>query len=420
MRQNDKVVCGIDIHKKFLVVALLTAMGEYVIERFTNNPPGLLKLKDWLIFHDCELVAAESTGVYWFPLFLTLEGYVNIIIANARQIKAIPGRKTDIIDAQWIATLALNGLIKPSRIFCRSDRELRKLTRARQKLTQERTDHKNRIHQILESVGIKLSSVLTDIFGKAGQYIVRKLLEGTTVDEIIEHIPVAQIRKKKAALLEALNNNLSSVDKLLLEQHLDMIKIIDGKIAEIDSELMYGFKDRKEDLDILTSIPGIGQTSAVTILAEIGNFNDFPSAEKLAAWTGIVPSVYQSAEKYRTGRITKQGSRQLRWILIEVAHSAARTKHSHFHQYFTRMKRKVGYQKAVVALAHTVLRVIWHLLHYREHYVDPISSTTPKKEFPNPENLQRRERSAIQLLTRLNYVVTKPTNELVVHEECRK
>ena len=420
MRSNEKVVCGIDVHKKFLVVALLTAMGEYVIERFTNNPPGLLKLKDWLIFHNCELVAAESTGVYWYPLFLTLEGYVNIIIANARQIKAIPGRKTDTIDAQWIATLALNGMIKPSRIFRRSDRELRKLTRVRQKLTQERTDHKNRIHQILESVGIKLSSVLTDIFGKAGQYIVKKLLEGTTVDVIIEHIPVAQIRKKKAALLEALNNNLSSIDKLMLEKHLDMIKIIDGKIAEIDSEIMCGFKDRKEDLDILISIPGIGQTSAVTILAEMGNFNDFPSAEKLAAWTGIVPSVYQSAEKYRTGTITKQGSRQLRWILIEVANSAARTKHSHFHQYFVRMKRKVGYQKAVVALAHEILRVIWHLLHYREHYVDPINSTSPKKEFPNPENLQRRERSAIQLLTGLNYIVTKPTNELVVPKGCRK
>ncbi|GAB6286329.1 MAG: hypothetical protein STSR0009_25300 [Methanoregula sp.] len=171
MRENDKVVCGIDIHKKFLVAALMTAMGECVIERFPNNTPGLISLKDWLKFHNCELVAAESTGIYWFPLFLMLEGWIDIIIANAYQIKAIPGRKTDIFDAQWILTLALNGLIKPSRIFSRTDRELRKLTRERQKLVQDRTVQKNRIHKILESVGIKLSSVLTDIFGKAEQYL---------------------------------------------------------------------------------------------------------------------------------------------------------------------------------------------------------------------------------------------------------
>lgn len=420
MRENDKVVCGIDIHKKFLVAALMTAMGECVIERFPNNTPGLISLKDWLKFHNCELVAAESTGIYWFPLFLMLEGWIDIIIANAYQIKAIPGRKTDILDAQWILTLALNGLIKPSRIFSRTDRELRKLTRERQKLVQDRTVQKNRIHKILESVGIKLSSVLTDIFGKAGQYIMRELLEGTSIDEIVAHIPVARVRKKKESLLEALNNNLGTIDKLLLEQHLDTIKRIDCQIAEIDAELLYGFKDRKEDLEILISIPGIGQTSAVTILAELGNLKDFSSAEKLAAWTGIVPSIYQSAEKFRTGSITKHGSRQLRWILTEVAQSAARTKDTHFHQYFIRMKRKVGYQKAVVALAHKILRIIWHLLQYREHYVDPINSTTPKPEFPNPANLQRRTLSAIKLLTALNYVVTKPKNELVVQEGCRK
>lgn len=283
MRENDKVVCGIDIHKKFLVAALMTAMGECVIERFPNNTPGLISLKDWLKFHNCELVAAESTGIYWFPLFLMLEGWIDIIIANAYQIKAIPGRKTDILDAQWILTLALNGLIKPSRIFSRTDRELRKLTRERQKLVQDRTVQKNRIHKILESVGIKLSSVLTDIFGKAGQYIMRELLEGTSIDEIVAHIPVARVRKKKESLLEALNNNLGTIDKLLLEQHLDTIKRIDCQIAEIDAELLYGFKDRKEDLEILISIPGIGQTSAVTILAELGNLKDFSSAEKLAA-----------------------------------------------------------------------------------------------------------------------------------------
>ena len=271
MRSNDKVVCGIDVHKKFFVAALLTAMGECIIERFANNQTGLLQLKDWLLRYYCQLVAAESTGIYWYPLFLTLEESIDVVIVNARQIKAIPGRKTDIIDAQWIAQLARNGLIKPSRVFRGNDRELRKLTRTRQKLIQERTDHINRIHQILESVGIKLSSVLTNILGKAGRFVLRSLLDGITVEKIIERIPVARIRKKKEALLEALHTNISSVDRLMLEQHLELIQIIDGKVAEIDAEIQNGFHGRKEDLQILKSMPGIGNTAAATILAEIGN-----------------------------------------------------------------------------------------------------------------------------------------------------
>ena len=414
MRSNDKVVCGIDVHKKFFVAALLTAMGECIIERFANNQTGLLQLKDWLLRYYCQLVAAESTGIYWYPLFLTLEEYIDVVIVNARQIKAIPGRKTDIIDAQWIAQLARNGLIKPSRVFRGNDRELRKLTRTRQKLIQERTDHINRIHQILESVGIKLSSVLTNILGKAGRFVLRSLLDGITVEKIIERIPVARIRKKKEALLEALHTNISSVDRLMLEQHLELIQIIDGKVAEIDAEIQNGFHGRKEDLQILKSMPGIGNTAAATILAEIGNYKDFPSAEKLAAWCGIVPSVYQSADKLRTGPITKQGSRQIRWILIEAAHSAARSKNTKLHRYFMRLNRRIGYVKAIVALAHKILCLIWHLLHNHEFYEESNSSTKHETNFSDPENLQRRERSAINLLTRLNYVITKPTNELVL------
>ncbi|MDN7023664.1 IS110 family transposase [Methanoculleus sp. FWC-SCC1] len=412
MRSNDKVVCGVDVHKKFLVAALITADGDSIFGRFTNSQSGLLELLQWLLQYGCQLVAAESTGVYWYPLFLALEDHMEVIIANPRQIKAIPGRKTDRNDAQWIAELARNGLIKPSRIFRRDDRELRKLTRARHKLIQERTDHVNRVHQILEAVGIHLASVVSDIFGKAGQFILRSLLDGVAIEEIVERIPVARIKKKKEALLDALHTHLGPVDRVLLEQHLEIIQVIDAKVAEIDTEVIAGFVDRRDDLEILISIPGIGVTSAVTILAEIGNYRDFPSAEKLAAWCGIVPSVYQSADTLRTGTITKQGSRQLRWILVEVAHAAARTKHSALHRYFMRLKRRIGYLKAIVALAHKILRLLWHLLMNREFYEESHRPEKVKGDLLEDKNLHRRERSAIALLTRLNYVITKPRNDI--------
>lgn len=223
-------------------------------------------------------------------------------------------------------------------------------SRARHKLIQERTDHVNRVHQTLEAVGIHLASVVSDIFGKARQFILRSLLDGVAIEEIVERIPVARTKKKKEALLDALHTHLGPVDRILLEQHLEIIQVIDAKVAEIDTEVIAGFFDRRDDLEILTSIPGIGVTSAVTILAEIGNYRDFPSAELLAAWCGIVPSVYQSADTLRTGAITKQGSWQLRWILVEVAHAAARTKHSALHRYFVRLQRRIGSSKQLSPL----------------------------------------------------------------------
>ena len=348
MKSNDNVVCGIDVHKKFLVAALITADGDSIFERFPNSQSGLLALLQWLLHHGCQLVAAESTGVYWYPLFLALEDHMEALIANPRQIKAIPGWKTDRNDGHWIAELARNGLIKPPRIFRRDDREPRKLTRARHKLIQERTDHVNRVHQILEAVGIHLASVVSDIFGKAGQFILRSLLDGVAIEEIVERIPVARIKKKKEALLGALHTHLGPVDRILLKQHLEIIQVIDAKVAEIDTEVIAGFVDRRDDLA----------------------------------------------------------------ILVEVAHAAARTKHSAVHRYFVRLKRRIGYLKAIVALAHKILRLLWHLLINRECYKESHRPEKVKGDLLEDKNLHRRERSAIVLLTRLNYVITKPRNDI--------
>ncbi len=234
------------------------------------------------LIQTCEQVAVESTGVYWVPIYTALEGSIDVIVANACKIKHTPGRKTDMRDSEWIAQLCLNGMIEPSRIFPREDRELRTLTRARENLVNNRTQMKNRIHQALESSCIKISSVLSDIFGKSGMQILNGLLEGKSIDEILKRITSKKILEKEQML--------------------------------------------REDLEIVMSMPGMGLTSAITVLAEIGNYKDFKTEEQLASWCGLVPSVSQSADVLVTGNITKQGSKHIRRMLVQVAQSITRLK----------------------------------------------------------------------------------------------
>jgi transposase len=189
METQKNKVCGADIHKKFLIATILSRDGTKVTNRFGMIIDDLLKFKTWVIENRCEQVAVESTGIYWIPVHSVLEGSVDLIVANAYKIKHTPGRKTDLIDSEWIAELCLNGMIEPSRIFLREDRELRRLTRAREGYVNDMNRVKNRIHHALESCGIKLSSVLADIFGKSGRYLLNSLLDGISIEEIIEGIP---------------------------------------------------------------------------------------------------------------------------------------------------------------------------------------------------------------------------------------
>lgn len=404
--QRSKV-CGIDVHKTFFVAAVLSNTGEFWIDRFSHDRPGLLALKDWILDHGCEVVAVESTGVYWYSIYSTLEESVPVIVANPYLIKNIPGRKTDVIDAQWIAELTLNNLIKPSRIFPKDDRELRNLTRAREKLVQNRTRLKNRIHRSLESASIKLSSVLSDIFGKSGQYILEHLLQGTPIDEIIQGIPSQKIRDKEEALKNAIQYHLSDDQILIIEQSLEQIGMINRQIQELDDAIQERLGDRDKDLQIAMSMPGIGWTSGVTILAEIGDYRDFESPDKLAAWAGLVPTVYQSADKMRTGRITKQGSKHLRWILVEAAQAAAKKRGSVLRRFFLRIKNRKGYNIAVVALARKILCILWHILVNKEYYTEE-NIPTKKVRIPRRIGIARKSvEKSIELLVEAGYLVWK-------------
>ena len=368
MEKQRNKVCGADIHKKFLVATIISRDGIKMTKRFGMTLEDLLEFKSWVVENQCEQVAVESTGVYWIPIHAVLEDAVDLIVANAYKIKHIPGRKSDLIDSEWIAELCLNGMIEPSRIFPKEDRELRRLTRAREGYVTDMTREKNRIHHALESCGIKLSSVLADVFGKSGRYLLNSLLDGVELEEMIKGIPVKSIRKKADQIREAVRGSLETTQIILIRGGLEQIESIQRRIDELEGEIKNRIASRREDLKIAMSIPGIGFTSAVTILAEIGDFKDFAKAEQLAAWAGLVPAVYQSDDKLVTGSITKHGSKHIRWILVEVAQAIARTNKSELKRFFRRVQAKKGYNVAAVALARKVLCILYHLLMNQEMY----------------------------------------------------
>jgi transposase len=408
--QRNKV-CGADIHKKFLVATILSRDSTKITQRFGMTLDDLLKFKSWVIENQCEQVAVESTGVYWIPIHAVLEDAVDLIVANAYKIKHMPGRKSDLIDSEWIAELCLNGMIEPSRIFPKEDRELRRLTRAREGYVTDKTREKNKIHHALESCGIKLSSVLADVFGKSGRYLLNCLLDGVELEEMIKGIPVKSIRNKADQIREAVRGSLETTQIILIKGGLELIGSIQRRIDELDREIKNRIASREEDLRIAMSIPGIGFTSAVTILAEIGDFKDFAKAEQLAAWAGLVPAVYQSADKLVTGSITKHGSRHIRWILVEVAQAIARTNKSKLKRFFRRVQAKKGYNVAAVALARKVLCILYHLLMNREMYQedDIIKTKSIDINLPSlPTKLGFEE--MIRVLAKAGYEIRKTTS----------
>jgi len=367
MEQRNKV-CGVDIHKKFLIATILSRDGAKIQKRYSTDIDDLLNFRDWILENNCDCVAIESTGVYWYPVNAVLENKVELILANAHQIKHTPGRKTDSIDSEWIAEVALNNLIDPSRIFPKEERDLRRLTRTRESLVKIRSQFKNQVHQGLESCSIKLSSVLSDNFGKSGRHILDGLIQGKSIDSIIEEIPSKRVKKNEGQIRSAIRTGLDETQIFLIQSHLNTIDDLTKKLDEIESEIKQRISKKKDDLKIAMSVPGIGFKAATTILAEVGNYRDFSTPDKLASWCGIVPNVYQSAAKLITGSITKQGSKHIRWMLVQVAQAALKKRDSKLRKFFLRIKARKGHNVAVVALARKILCILYHLLMNQEMY----------------------------------------------------
>ena len=410
MSTEKRKVCGIDIHKSFLVATILDREGNSTTRRIPQTTESLLSFRDWIESENCDSVAFESTADYWRSLYQVLEGRVQVVVANAYHIKHVPGRKTDITDSQWIAQLELNNLITPSRIFAGESYDLRSLTRNRELLVQNRTELKNKIHHLLDSCHIRLSSEFSDLFGKSGSIILKGLVQKKSFEEIVGSLP-KKARGRADAISAAIPASIPPVFLVLLESNLKLVDYLDTEIKHLEGIIRKALIGKSREMQILTSIPGIGFIGASTLIAEIGNVRDFEDADKLTKWAGLTPSVYQSANVTRTGSITKQGSKHIRWILVELAHVAIRSQ-GRFKIFFERLLPKKGYKKAIVAVARKMLRIVWHLLVNDEVFVDEFPRSKQVKFPKMPKKIQEVGINRIlELLSRASEVIFRDRDQ---------
>lgn len=374
--------CGVDVHRDLLVATILNSQTqEKQSRRFQNDTDDIDKLKEWLKTNQCKNTVMESTSIYWVPLYLSLEetGF-EVTLANAHQVKGIPGRKTDQSDSEWLAHLLRGGQIKPSYVPAKHLRELRELTRLRVKYVQNRTQFKNRCQKVLNRVNIRLRSKLSDVFGKAGMEILNGLMAGKTVEAILEHTENKQLKIRCEEIKAVAKGALSENDIFVLKHLTQTIEHLNGQIRQLEARIEMLANPR--DVDIVSSVPGVGKRSAAAILAEVGDAKRFSNGKQIASWTGLAPSLHQSAGLTVLGWITKQGSRWLRWNLVECAHAAVRVRDSKFRAFFMRVRAKKGNKTAYVAVARKMLTVIWHLLVNGETYVEDGFSKTVRKVRP--------------------------------------
>ena len=371
--------CGIDVHRDVLEAAIRDVDDNLWEASFGTTSDELYRLKDWILETGCTTVAFESTGVYWRQLYNVLCKDCLVLVANPGKIKKPPlnkKKKTDKIDAKWIAKLCLAGMIEPSRVFLGKRYDLRELTRFRETLGKSVNQFKNRAHRILEACCVKIGSVLSDVFGVNGRRMLDDLVAAKDADEILRGIKSKRIRQKEEALRQALASGLDETSRMLLKNCLEWIRSFEKEIKLIDQEIMRMIGDRKEELRIVMTIPGFGFVSGATVLAEIGNANDFPTGDHLASWSGLVSSVSQSAGKLVNGRITKHGSKHLRRMLVQIAHVISMMDNE-LSRFFHRIAGVKGSKKAATALARKLLTIIHHLLVNKEEYQSP--TVKPKK-----------------------------------------
>lgn len=361
------ICSGLDVHKRTVTACLLTlgAQGRPMKETrtFQTTTSQLLELADWLVSRGCQHVAMESTGVYWKPVYNILAGVCEeVLLVNAQHLKAVPGRKTDVKDAEWIAELLSHGLLRGSFIPPQEIRELRDLTRYRTTLIRQRADQANRIQKLLEDCNIKLASVATDILGVSGWDMLSALAEGETDPERLAEFARGRMRNKIPELREALRGVLTSNQRWLLKQEMRHVSMLSGLIGELDQRidrLVAPFLPRVEQL---CGIPGVSRHLAEVIIAEIGlAMAQFPTAGHLASWASICPGNRESGGKRLSGR-TRQGNPWLKAALAEAGWAASHTKGTYLSTRYHNIARRRGRKKAVLAVGHTILKVVHHLL----------------------------------------------------------
>jgi transposase len=358
--------CGLDVHKREVVACVVSTELDGTVRKevraFGTMTPDILALGDWLAAQEVSHVAMESTGVYWKPIWNLLEDNFALLLVNARHVKAVPGRKTDVRDCEWLAELLRHGLLTGSFVPERPQRELRELTRYRTSLIRERTAAANRLQKTLEGANVKLASVATDILGKSGRQILAALVAGETDGMVLAQLAHGRLREKIPQLERALVGGVGEHQCFLVAEQLAHIDYLDEAIARVSAEIAARLHPEDDAIARLDTIPGVGRAVAEALVAEIGaDPSRFPSARHLASWAGLCPGNHESGGK-RHGGATRKGSPWLRACLVQAAHAAARTKGTYLAAQYRRLAARRGRAKAAIAVAHSILIIVYHLL----------------------------------------------------------
>lgn len=365
---------GLDIHKD-TVVACVRRLDEQgrsheEVRTFGTMTGALLGLADWLAEQGVTHAAMESTGVYWKPVYHLLEGQFELLLVNAQHIKQVPGRKTDVKDCAWIAQLLQHGLLKASLVPPPLQRELRDLTRQRTQLVREQGRVAQRIQKVLEDANIKLASVATDVMGASGRDMLRALIAGKTDAKEMANLAKGRLKAKKEALQLALTGRVTEHHRFMLRMHLAHYEQLEALIAEFSERIGGQLAPFAQEMERLQTIPGIAERTAEVLLAEIGaDLTPFPTADHLASWAGVCPGNNESAGKRRSGR-TRNGNQWLRSALVQAAWAASRTKGTYLSAHFRRLKARRGAKRAAVAVSHTILVILYHVLTRKTVYQD--------------------------------------------------
>lgn len=397
---------GLDVHKETVVATVIGGnFGKRPImetRTFGTMTADLLELSDWLSSHGCTHIAMESTGVYWKPVYNILEFDFEIMVVNAKHIKNVPGRKTDVKDSEWIAQLLRKGLLKASFIPPKPIRELRDLTRYRKKLIYQRTAERNRIHKILEDANIKLSSVLSDIFGMSGSRILKAVLLGRSLStEELELMVHGRVKPKIPELIKAIQGKLSDHHRFMIETIMSHIESLEECIAEIETKIESILVAYNDDIERLDTIPGVDRDTAAIIVAELGTEvgKSFPSAQHVASWAGVCPGNNESAGKKKSTR-TNKGDRALKTALCEAAKAVRKTKTYLGAKYWALTKRR-GEKKATIAIAHKILMIAYHMLIKKDEYKDL------GFDYLQNRSQERVERQLVNRLRSMGYAIEK-------------